>query len=236
MNALLSTFGMPLLPVKTPPKAQPAAVRPPARPQANKPLDLHQDPQWLAGFKAGDNRALERVFRTYAPYVLAVLRGGYVHAKGGQVTVRDRASQEDLLQEVFVRALSPASRARYDGVRPYAAFLRAIAGNVMLEHVRAHMRAQARFTSDDTALDDAWTPEQPLPDAVFLSRQEQALGNAFFGTLSDELRAFVQARFVDGLSQRDAAEFLGLGRQQVRTLEKVARARLEEFLAQLERV
>lgn len=139
--------------------------------------------------------------------------------------VRDRDAQDDLLQEVFVRALGPVSRARYDGVRPYAAFLRAITGNVMLEHVRAHMRNQARFSSDENALDDAWTPEQPLADAVFLSAQERALGKAFFATLSPELQAFVQARFVDGLSQRDAAEALGLGRQQVRTLEKLARAR-----------
>lgn len=201
---------------------------------AQRRLDLGQDAAWLAQFRAGERGALERVFRLYAPYVSAILRSGTAHVCGGMCRVGDAEERQDLLQEVFVRVLGPVMRARYDHAYPYTAFLRGVVRNVMVEHVRRKMRHQARCVTLEEGMEpvlEHWAVGQPLPDELFASRAERQLMGQFLATLSRAERRLVDVRFEGGLSQRDAAEALGLGRQQVRRMEGELRARLEAFLA-----
>lgn len=202
----------------------------------NRPVDLCQDRAWLDAFRRGDKAAMERVFRTYAPYVMAIIRRGYSGGASGGTALgtHNPDEQQELMQDVFVRVLQPGMRERYDGVRPYAAFLRSVVGNVMLEHVRRKMKAASRTVDVPDGMEPegmaGWTPDVPLPDEMFMDEQERQLAGAFVATLTPDEQAFVEKRFVDGMSQRDAADVLGLGRQTVRTLEKVMRDKLGAFL------
>jgi RNA polymerase sigma-70 factor (ECF subfamily) len=201
---------------------------------APRRVDLGQDAAWLAQFRAGERGALERVFRVYAPYVSAILRSGTAHAGGGTCHVGDAEERQDLMQEVFVRVLGPVMRARYDQAYPYTAFLRGVVRNVMVEHVRRKLRHAGRCVTLEEGMEpvlEHWAVGQPLPDELFASRAERQLMAEFLATLTRAQRRFADVRFEGGLSQRDAAEALGLGRQQVRRMEAELRAGLEAFLA-----
>ena len=220
---------------------QTGAFVPEAAPMTAARRDLSQDRPWLDGFRAGRSEALERVFRTYAPLVCAILRRGVSTASGHAPGVSRVYEQEDLLQEVFLRALSPDVRARYDGIRPYAAFIAGITRNVVLDHARKSGRARSRVESyaTDEALDaaldtalDTWTPDQPLADDHALAHEERDAVSDFVAALDTEERRFVDVRFVEGLSQRDAAAALGTSRQRVRTAEDRLRERFRDFLKQ----
>jgi len=198
-------------------------------------VDLCEDRVWLDDFRAGRSPALERVFRSYGPYVLSILRRGFRTAQGGNVHgILDVEAQHELMQEVFVRALGPVLRGKYDGVRPYAAFLRAIVGNVMLEDARKRSNQLERSagrepTEDEIQQMDHWSPGTPLPDQAVLAQEQQQLVRDYLGTLPPETQRFIQVRYSEGASQRDAADTLGLGRQTVRTMEKAVRDGLKAF-------
>jgi RNA polymerase sigma-70 factor (ECF subfamily) len=195
--------------------------------------DLSEDRAWLDGFRRGDGDALERVFRTYAPYALAIIRGGVGRGEAFAPGVSAADEQDDLLQEIFVRVLSPKLRASYDGLRPFAKFLGAVVRHVLIDHARKQgrlRRAEAHEVDLDGVADGAWSPGAPLPDALLLAKEEQALVGEFLGSLDTGETRFVDLRFEEGLSQRDVADNLGLSRQQVRTLEGKIRSRFAEFL------
>jgi RNA polymerase sigma factor (sigma-70 family) len=186
--------------------------------------DICEDRAWLDAFRAGEKAALERVFCTYAPPLAGYLR------RRGIVNMQD---QDDILQEVFAQVLSPHMRQRYDGVRPYAAFLRGVTAHVCVDHVRARgvvANRSVAFEDDHHDALDAWSPRQPMPDEVVETTQEHGLVDAFVATLDPEEKKVVNARFVESLSQRDAATHTGLSRQQLRTLEARLLQKLKNFL------
>lgn len=205
-------------------------------PAKNIPVDLSEDRAWLTDFRAGKPGALERLVRTYAPYVVAILRRGYRKTDGGAqvLGIVDGDEQRELMQEVFVRVLGPQSRERYNGITPYSVFLRAVVGNVMLEHLRKKTTAQQRVDLVDHLEDitpQPWVPSVPLPDELFLDEEDRRLVRAFMETLDERQQAFVQKRYFEGLSQQDAADALGIGRQSIRTLETVVRKRFTDYMA-----
>ncbi|HET6584289.1 MAG TPA: sigma factor-like helix-turn-helix DNA-binding protein, partial [Nannocystaceae bacterium] len=67
-------------------------------------------------------------------------------------------------------------------------------------------------------------------ETVTLRAELDGIVRAFLDRLDDADRRLLTARFVDGLSQRDAALALGLGRQQVRGREAKLRAALLDHL------
>jgi RNA polymerase sigma-70 factor (ECF subfamily) len=195
-------------------------------------IDLCRDRAWLDAFRAGEPAALERVFRTYAAYVCAIIRSGVTadgHLAPGYTGV---VEQEDLLQEVFVRLLSPEMRQRYDGLRPFAAFAAGVTRHVVIDHARRSGRLQQRMLSmeDESRVPDNWSPDEPLPEDLLLAAEERQLVATFLAELDGETRRFVELRFAQGLAQRDVAEQLGRGRQQIRTMERNIREQMRDFL------
>jgi NADH-quinone oxidoreductase subunit H len=63
-----------------------------------------------------------------------------------------------------------------------------------------------------------------------LPEAESELVAGFWATLTADERRLLELRFVEGHSQRDAAAALGIGRQRVRTREKLLRAKLLAYL------
>lgn len=192
--------------------------------------DLSEDREWLKGFFAGEAVALERVFRTYAPYVYALLTKNILTSQ----TSED--ARDDLLQEVFCRLLCSQTRKSYDGLRPYGAFISGVTRHVCLEWQRKQGRRQKRFKPmlPEAELEqyETWQPGQPLPEQALLSAEETALMAKFLATLPAHESEFVELRFQQALSQRQVADTLQTGRQQVRSWEKSIREKLAGFLQQ----
>jgi RNA polymerase sigma factor (sigma-70 family) len=111
----------------------------------------------------------------------------------------------DLRQDIYVRVYESARGSRPASPR---AFLFATARNLLIDHIRRSSVVSIEPTADGAALDalvDDVSPERNVG-----ARQElQSLALAF-DSLSDKCRSVVWLRRIEGLSQRQTAERLGL--------------------------
>lgn len=210
------------------------------------PTDEQQAPNgWpvslLRGFRQGERAALTQVYRLYAEDVAKTLRGGFSFRAGETtrrfVGYRSAFEFQDALQETFRRAFEPSSRQSYDGLRPFGAYLGTIARNVVL---RSFRRSELLFPEVDegSAAAPQTVPADPAvmhgPEGDVQREQVRRLVQAFLGELSESERTLMELRFQDGVSQRDAAEQLGMGRQRLRTLEDRLKARFVKHLNQVD--
>lgn len=189
----------------------------------------------LRGFKAGERAALTEVYRLHAEPVALLLRHGFSFESGATrhrfVGYGSGFELQDVLHETFRRAFEPRARTGYDGIRPYGAYVTTIARNLVLRSFRARVvlfplaDGEHPTTATLAPIDESPSPERELHDA-----EVRQLVAAFLATLEPDQQRLIQLRFVDGLSQRDASEALGLGRQRVRTSEKQLRRQLLVYL------
>lgn len=202
-------------------------------------VEAHAPNGWprelLRGFKAGERQALTQVYRLHAEDVAQLLRRGFRFETGGRwrrfVGYDSAFELQDALHETFRRAFEPRARAGYDGIRPYGPYVATIARNLVLRSFRAREisfpLADEPSGSPTTvqAIDERNDPEREVHD-----RQVRELVARFLEGLDEAHRRLIELRFVQGLSQRDAAKDLGVGRQWVRTHEDKLRRQLLEFL------
>ncbi len=191
----------------------------------------------LRGFREGETGALGEVYRRHAEEVTRQLRFGFGFQSAGRhhrfVGYRSAFELHDALHETFRRAFEPRARERYDGLRPYGPYLRAIARNVVLRGFRAREVQFPEVKADGEASDrsieivdeDGASPEQEVG-----REQVRDVVQRFLDTLPTEDRRLLEVRFVKGRSQRDAAKELGLGRQQIRGRESKLRQALLRYL------
>jgi RNA polymerase sigma-70 factor (ECF subfamily) len=193
-------------------------------------------PRWvLRGFREGDTRALTEIYRMHAEQIARHLRFGFAFEAAGRahrfVGFASGFDLHDALHETFRRAFEPRARLGYDGLRPYGPYLKTIARNVVLRGFRAQRR---RFVElDETAgavVDADLGPRGDSPEAAVGRAQVQQIVQEFIAQLPDEERDLLRVRFIDGKSQRDAADELGLGRQQLRSREAKVRRRLLAYM------
>lgn len=190
----------------------------------------------LKGFRAGETDALRDVYRLHAEDVSKQLRFGFSFDSRGRahrfVGYSSAFDLQDALHETFRRAFEPRAREGYDGLRPYGPYLRTIARNVVLRTFRKREISFPAIADDD---DDrpsvtAWSDEGPTPEQSVGSAQVQKLVRDFLETLDGQSRRLLEIRFIEGKSQRDAAEILDIGRQQVRSREVKLRSALVKYL------
>lgn len=111
----------------------------------------------------------------------------------------------DLRQDIYVRVYESARDARPNLPR---AFLFATARNLLTDHIRRGRVVSIEPMADEAALDSL--VDEVSPERHVGARQElQSLALAF-DSLSDKCRSVVWLRRVEGLSQRQTAERLGL--------------------------
>ncbi len=190
----------------------------------------------LRGFRAGERDALRDVYRMYAEDVGKQLRFGFSFESRGRahrfVGYGSAFELQDALHETFRRAFEPRARSGYDGLRPYGPYLKTIARNIVLRSFRKREVLFPAVEDDDasTPAVTAWGDEGPSPEQSVASAQVQALVRGFLDTLDPQGRRLLELRFIEGKSQRDAAEILGMGRQQVRGREVKLRGALVRYL------
>lgn len=171
----------------------------------------------LDAFRRGDRAALTTVYFHYIDELAVIVRHGFtLSATGTRVRgAGDDHAARDLLQDIFARAFAPAARLGYDGIRPYGAYLKQIARNLMIDRVRA--ADPATPLGDDGALDLVVAPAPPDDDPDWAVQRREAV--TYLGTLPAEQQQLVKLRFEDERSQDETAAALGVSRRRVRTLE-----------------
>lgn len=187
----------------------------------------------LQRFRAGDRDALEQVYRAYVDKIANIARFGF-RSRAGTALVGgvgfDATEIADIAQEVFVKAFSDSARRAFDGQREYGPYLYAIARNAIADQLhRSGRELPTAWKALEQTIDgelDAGTREgatETDPALVEVTRD-------YIARLDGDLKRVHQARYVEGLSQRDAAERLGMGRQALRTLEEHLRDGLRREL------
>lgn len=187
------------------------------------------DADLLRRFRLGDRDALSTVYWFYVARVEFVVRRGLLLAGAGTAE-RLRADMADLAQEAFVHAFAPAARQAYDATRPYGPYLLVIARNALVDHLRRAGREQNLELSQ---IEELLAPraEWQVEDVPWADAQTMALVERYVADLPARERAVYVQRFGEGRSQLQAADVLGLSRQQVRTLESHVRDGLARALA-----
>lgn len=206
----------------------------------------------LDRFKRGERRALEEVYRHYAPDVAAFLQRGFTFTSGGRTLRFSGYAQpfdlDNALQETFVRAFKESARLAYDGLHPYKGYLLAIARNLVLDEFRNREVAMSPFIDQldagggDAAVghegEDA-APSASVSDAPsagisaeqeFLRHELGRLYAAFVARLEEKDRTFFRHRFEEQQTQVEAGANSGLSHMQARTLEKKLRRAFLEFM------
>lgn len=204
---------------------------------------LHKDPHWLAGYRRGDADALQRVFDSHSDELQKLLTTGMVTKSEGKrvrIRIQDPDERDEVINEVFARAFSVATRRNYRGVAPFFPYLCRICRNVVVDRFHESRRERALFRSDNVdspsggfALSEQAADWQSGPTSLGRSPEMSAARTqlatalqAFMTTLTDEERELMRLYYEDDASQRTAAERLGIDRNRVRYLVTGVRRRL----------
>ncbi|WP_406372948.1 RNA polymerase sigma factor [Streptomyces sp. NBC_00647] len=163
----------------------------------------------------GDRRAFEELYRRYAPWLTARLRG----------RCADAGIVDDVVQETFLAVWRGTARYREEG--DPAGWLWRIGSRRLVDSMRGDgargrlRNALARLRHRD---------EASAEERVLAAVEHGDLAGALT-RLSPELRSVLQATVIDGLSTREAAVLLGIPPGTVKTRALRARKQLREALA-----
>ncbi|GAA2409586.1 RNA polymerase sigma factor [Streptomyces coeruleofuscus] len=162
-----------------------------------------------------DRRAFEELYRRYAPWLRARLRG----------RCADLGVVDDVVQETFLAVWRGKARYREGG--DVAGWLWRIGSRRLVDALRGDgargrlRQALARLRHRD---------EVSAEERVLAGVEHGDLAGALV-RLSPELRAVLQATVIDGLTTREAAVLLGIPPGTVKTRAMRARKQLREALA-----
>ncbi|MEV8037125.1 RNA polymerase sigma factor [Streptomyces sp. NPDC086182] len=163
----------------------------------------------------GDRRAFEELYRRYAPWLTARLRG----------RCADAGIVDDIVQETFLAVWRGTARYREEG--DPAGWLWRIGSRRLVDAMRGDgARGRLRHTLARLRHRD----EASAEERVLAGVEHGDLAGALI-RLSPELRAVLQATVIDGLSTREAAVLLGIPPGTVKTRALRARKQLREALA-----
>jgi RNA polymerase sigma factor (sigma-70 family) len=177
-----------------------------------------EDRALVASALSGDQAGYAGLMRLHRDAVYRLARGH----------VGDADEALDVTQETFVAAF--AALERYDGARPFRVWIARIALNKCRDWARR--RAVRRFFTGARPIDEALeirdvraTPEEALASARALARINAAVA-ALPATLKNPLLLCA----IEGMSQIEAGQVLGLTPKAVETRLYRARAKLSEML------
>lgn len=146
----------------------------------------------LVARAGNDPAAFGELYDFYLPRIF-----GFVHRR-----TRERAVTEDLTATTFERALSALRGGRFRN-ESFGGWLYRVAGNAVIDHVRA-----ARRMADGAEIDAA----DPAADALAAAIEHDALRSAM-ARLSDTHRRVLALRFYDDLDADEAGAVLGCSRR-----------------------
>jgi RNA polymerase sigma-70 factor (ECF subfamily) len=164
-------------------------------------VEAIEDSQILALIPAcqrGDAGAVEALYDFYAGRIYRYLLG----------RTGDADAAEDLTTEVFLRVIEHVRRFRLNAERPAASFsawLYRIAANLAADHHRARRRQPV------SGLEDHDTLASPVPSPHHQAEKREGLErlSAAMEHLTEDQRLVVLGKFGEGMSNAQAAAWLG---------------------------
>jgi RNA polymerase sigma-70 factor (ECF subfamily) len=172
---------------------------------AHEVRDPVDDRELVDAAKAGDREAFRTLFERHH-------RRAYSLALG---VVRNADDALDVVQDAFIKAHRHLDK--FEGQSSFYTWLYRIVMNLAIDHIRKHRRARAVDFTDQVTEGDAQVgedsllprilggnPGRALLDQEIRGRIEQALGE-----LSDNHRAVLVMREMEGLSYEEMAQVMG---------------------------
>ncbi len=183
--------------------------------------DLLRDDRALRdAFRRGERTAMQRVYQEYHPLVRIIVTHGF----GGFRGFFDPVDRDDATQTIFLAAFQEKARLSYDGLKPYAAFLRGIAHNT----VRRMLDSKRRF---DRKPDDDVRPPEDLEAAVEHAEAQAVMAGFRAGVTDPREQAVMQRYFCDGQTEEQLAVELGITRYRLRKIIAALHKRMTRHMA-----
>lgn len=192
----------------------------------------------LEQFRAGDKEALSAVYYFYINDIEALVRSG--RRIPNALAINDLDQQQDLIQEIFIRAFSKSARLGFDGLRPYKPYLLSIAKNVIIDYLRKLPKELLGYSFNDE--DDeqliAFFSNGAIIEAENNHSRESGVhwdrclsaSHQYVSSLPDLQQKFIKLRFKEEMPQLTVAKTLRMTRWKVRTLEKKIQSGLKKYL------
>ena len=196
------------------------AVLTPVPTQHTAPTPVDADAAFVQAAQAGRMEAWARLYQAHYTGVFRHVR----YMAGAQAPV------EDLVQEVFARAL--AGLRTFDGRSTFSTWLHGIAVNL----VRNHWRSSQSTQTAHQRLRDIQEVHRPSAGAAVdrrhVQKQRAAAVYAILDTLPEHLREAFVLRDLEGLSPAEAAAQLGISPGNLSVRASRARDRIRRALEQ----
>ncbi|UCC65175.1 MAG: sigma-70 family RNA polymerase sigma factor, partial [Anaerolineae bacterium] len=127
--------------------------------------------------------------------------------------VHDLQDAEDIIADVFCRAIRTLQRFEWRNANSFAAWLFRIAHNLVIDHFRQRKRAGLSLAPADSLLELA--DQSPLPEDVLARQEVFQQMRVLIATLSPRRQEIVTLRFYGGLRNCEIARVLGLDERTV---------------------
>jgi RNA polymerase sigma-70 factor, ECF subfamily len=177
---------------------------------------------WLAGWRAGDARAGDRVAEAVYPE-LQKIAARFLRAERQQHTLEPNA----LVNELWMRL---SGEVAFENRAHFFAISATTMRRILIDHARAQVAAKRGGEQEQVSLSavEGWNPVRHYEDVLLLDRALATLEKA-------DARAarVVELRFFGGLQEGEVAQVLGVSEITVKRDWKVARAWLMARLASL---
>jgi RNA polymerase sigma-70 factor (ECF subfamily) len=168
----------------------------------------------LARAQAYDADALTELYRRHADGLFR-----YIYFR-----IRDRAAAEDLVGDVFVKAIEDLPGYREIG-RPFEAWLYAIARARVIDYYRRQSVRRTAVLNEHLLA----APEEQ-PDQQLIERDDAQRARAALDHLTEEQQQVVSLRFYVGRSLAEVAALMGKTEGSVKSLQHRALASLRRML------
>ena len=199
------------------PQAGRARLSPTAEMPATTAFAADPPAALAAGFRAGEAEATERVVAVYYPRIART-----IHRLAGWSRNWDVADTDDLVQEVFVRALM--RRRQFRGQSDLGTWLTSIAINVCRGHYRKMQVRRVLMAAFAAAQPTDPATDQTDDDASQATREAVA-------RLPTRFREVIVLHHLEEYAVEEVAQMLGLSKSAVHKRLSRARARLAEMLS-----
>jgi RNA polymerase sigma-70 factor (ECF subfamily) len=145
--------------------------------------------------------------------------------------LRSMTAAEDLVQDLYIRI---ANLALGERVENPSAYLYRLASNLMLDRLRSDRRSTARdgswLSSHSTEMGGESVAEEPSAEQTVSDRQRLGRMAAAIAELPPKTRRAFELHKLQGMTQEEAAQALGVSRK---TIEKQIAVALQRLAARL---